>query len=123
MNASIFASLPLISIITLLLWMSTTRPRNDSQSWNNSDRFSALHVVFKSIRSRSTKFSELMSSTRTIVMILSSCLRTWSRTLSSPWTTKVIREMSLCSVSPTARLSMLKPREASIPETWASTPG
>src|SRR5262249_59939204 len=27
------------------------------------------------------------------------------------------------SVSPTARLSMLKPREASIPEMWARTPG
>ena len=35
----------------------------------------------------------------------------------------VERDLMLCSVSPTARLSMLKPREASIPETWASTPG
>jgi len=36
--------------------------------------------------------------------------------LSSPLTTKVIRERLASSVSPTARLSMLKPREASIPE-------
>ena len=38
-------------------------------------------------------------------------------------TTNVIRERRGSSVSPTARLSMLNPREASMPETCASTPG
>ena len=38
-------------------------------------------------------------------------------------TTTVIRERCGSSVSPTARLSMLNPREANIPETCASTPG
>src|SRR5262249_19811669 len=47
----------------------------------------------------------------------------WSSTASSPWTTNVIRDTSWCSVSPTARLSMLNPRDASMPEMWASTPG
>src|SRR5437016_747381 len=42
---------------------------------------------------------------------------------SSPRTTNVMRDRLGSSVSPTARLSMLKPRDASIPETWASTPG
>src|SRR5262245_46634363 len=64
-----------------------------------------------------------MSCTLTMVTILSSCLRTCSRTASSPWTTKVMRERLASSVSPTARLSMLKPRDANMPETWASTPG
>src|SRR5206468_3270343 len=41
----------------------------------------------------------------------------------SPWTTKVMRDRLGSSVSPTARLSMLKAREASMPEMWASTPG
>ena len=40
-----------------------------------------------------------------------------------PSTTTVIRDRCGFSVSPTARLSMLKPREANMPETWASTPG
>ncbi len=69
-----------------------------------------------SIRSRSTKFSLLMSCTLTTVTTLSSCLRTCSSSASSPWTTKVMRDRLGCSVSPTARLSMLKLREASIPE-------
>ena len=67
--------------------------------------------------------AQLTSSTRTTVTIFSSCLRTCSSTLSSPTTTNVIRESRGSSVSPTARLSMLKPREANMPATWASTPG
>src|SRR5262249_19438246 len=64
-----------------------------------------------------------MSWTLTTVTILSSCLRTCSSSASSPWTTKVICDSFGSSVSPTARLSMLKPREASMPETCARTPG
>ena len=64
-----------------------------------------------------------MSRTLTTVTIFSSCLRICSRTRSSPWTTTVIRESWASSVSPTARLSMLKPRDENIPDTCASTPG
>src|SRR5947207_2040343 len=56
-----------------------------------------------------------MSLTLTTVTILSSCLRTCSSTLSSPCTTKVMRDRSGFSVSPTASESMLKPREANVP--------
>ena len=80
-------------------------------------------LTLMSIRSRSTKSSLLMSWTLTTVTTLSSCLRTCSSSASSPWTTKVMRERLASSVSPTARLSMLKPREASMPEMWARTPG
>ena len=55
--------------------------------------------------------------------IFSSCLRTWSSTRSFPLTTNVIREKLGFSVAPTARLSMLKAREANIREMWARTPG
>ena len=103
--------------------MSTTRPRNISTSSAISMRCCGLALTLMSIRSRSTKSSLLMSWTLTTVTILSSCLRTCSSSASSPWTTKVMRDRFASSVSPTARLSMLKPREASMPEMWASTPG
>src|SRR6476646_5507795 len=64
-----------------------------------------------------------MSSTLTTVTIFSSCRRTCSSTRSSPTTTNVIRESCGSSVSPTAKLSMLYPRDASIPEMCARTPG
>jgi hypothetical protein len=41
----------------------------------------------------------------------------------SPLTTKIIRDIRGCSHRATARLSMLNPRDASMPEMWASTPG
>ena len=44
-------------------------------------------------------------------------------TLRLALTTTVIRESWASSVSPTARLSMLKPRDANIPDTCAKTPG
>jgi hypothetical protein len=64
-----------------------------------------------------------MSWTLTTVTIFSNCLRICSRVRSSPRTTTVILDRLGSSVSPTARLSMLNPREANIPETCASTPG
>ena len=70
----------------------------------------------------------LRSSTRTINPELSALLRRLRpgqriritqtvRVGSQVWTTNVIRESCGFSVSPTARLSILKPREASMPET------
>ena len=58
MNASIFPSVPLISIITFSCWMSTTRPRNALDEQERSPAAArGGHVTLMSIRSRSTKFS------------------------------------------------------------------
>src|SRR3954451_8196955 len=54
---------------------------------------------------------------------LFSCLVTCSRGDSSTLTTIVIRETSSCSVGPTARDSMLKPRRLNSPAIRARTPG
>ena len=107
MKDSIFRSWPEISIIIISGATSTIRPRKMSTSSRISLRWAGGALTFINIRSRSTKSCELMSSTRTTVTIFSSCLRTWSRTLSSPTTTKVICDSLGFSVSPTARLSML----------------
>ena len=54
---------------------------------------------------------------------LANCLRTCSSVLSSASTTTVMRENSAFSVRPTTSESMLKPRAANIPATFAKTPG
>src|SRR3978361_1405686 len=52
-----------------------------------------------------------------------SCLVICSRGVSSAETTMVIRDMSFCSVAPTASDSMLNPRRENNAATRASTPG
>ena len=107
MKASIFPSWPEISMMITSGPTLTIRPRKMSASWEISVRRPAGADTLISIRSRSTCSCELMLSTRTTVTIFSNCLRTWSKTLSSPTTTKVIRERWGSSVSPTAKLSIL----------------
>ena len=108
MKASIFRSWPEISIITCSGPTSTIRPRKISvSSLTSLRRPPGGAVTLISIRSRSTKSWLEMSTTWTTVTIFSSCLRTCSSTLSVPTTTKVMRQSSGFSVSPTARLSML----------------
>src|SRR3954454_12705026 len=58
----------------------------------------------------------------TLISLLS-CLVTCSSGCSSQLTTIVMREISSCSVGPTARDSMLKPRRANRPATRTRTPG
>src|SRR3569832_1622041 len=53
---------------------------------------------------------------------LLSCLVTCSRTVSSPVTTIVIREVDGSSVGPTFNVSILKPRPLNIPAMRVSTP-
>src|ERR1035437_3650516 len=64
-----------------------------------------------------------MSTTLMTSMSLLSCLSICSSTPSSPRATMVMRDMLSSSVSPTARLMMLKARPEKRPATRASTPG
>src|SRR5215475_12739107 len=54
---------------------------------------------------------------------LLSCLVTCSSAVPSTLTRMVMREISGCSVGPTASDSMLKPRRLNSPDTRARTPG
>ena len=75
-----------------------------------------------SIISRRTHF--VSSSLRTLITssFLFRCFSIWSMVLWSPVETMVILEISFRSVTPTARLSMLKALLAKSPEIWDRTP-
>src|SRR6185437_14173957 len=104
-KASILRSGPEISIIRSSGQTSKIRPRKTSTSSLTSLRLAPdAAFTLSSIKSRSTKFCELMSKTWTTVTIFSSCLPTCSKMPSSPTTTKVIRDNCGSSVSPTAKI-------------------
>ncbi len=74
----------------------------------------------------SSRLTEPGPSSSTILITstsLLSCLVTCSSGDSSTLTTIVIRDISSCSVGPTASDSMLKPRRLKSPAMRASTPG
>src|SRR6185436_18665837 len=74
----------------------------------------------------SSRCTDAVDSSSTILSTftsLLSCLVTCSSGESSAFTTIVMREISGCSVSPTARESMLNPRRENSPATRARTPG
>ena len=80
----------------------------------------------RTLTSRISRCTEALGSSSTTLITLTSllsCLVTCSSGSSSTSTTTVIREISGCSVGPTARESMLKPRRENRPAMRARTPG
>src|SRR6185437_12361493 len=73
--------------------------------------------------SRCTAWSGSSSTTLSTLISLFNCLVTCSSALPCTDTRMVIRDISGCSVGPTANDSMLKPRRLNSPDTRASTPG
>src|SRR6476620_8027460 len=122
-SASSLSLLPVASMVTASGATSTTLARNSwavSSTWDRLDR-SALTLTSRI--SRCTEAARSSSTTLSTSMSLFSCLVTCSSGRSSTSTTTVIREISGCSVGPTARESMLNPRRENRPAMRASTPG
>src|SRR5690606_29766116 len=122
-NASILSAVPVASMVRVSGDTSTTRARNRftvSRTWVRMDRSA------RTLTSSSSRCTDSAGSSSTIFKTLTSllsCLVTCSSGESATFTTIVIREISLCSVSPTANESMLNPRRENSPATRASTPG
>src|SRR6185437_3394838 len=80
----------------------------------------------RTLTSNSSRCTAWSGSNSTILSTLTSlfnCLVTCSSALPCTDTRMVIRDISGCSVGPTANDSMLKPRRLNSPDTRASTPG
>src|SRR5580704_11851657 len=122
-SASSFSRLPVASTVTTSSATSTTRARNSLTVSSTRDRLSASARTLIRISSRCTVAPGSSSTIFSTLMSLFSCLVTCSSGCSSQLTTIVIREISSCSVGPTARESMLKPRRANSPAILTRTPG
>src|SRR5688572_7628904 len=117
------SALPVTWIVTASGATSTTLARKSWTASSTAPRLWASAFTLTSINSRVIE-EEPSSSTILITSIsLLSCLVTCSSGDSSTLTTIVIRETSGCSVGPTARESMLKPRRLNRPAIRARTPG
>src|SRR6185295_4758747 len=122
-SAASLSAVPVASIVTDSVPTSTILARNRFATSSTALRTAASARTLTSSSSRCTDWA---GSSSTILMTLTSllsCLVTCSSGSWSTLTTMVIRDMSGCSVGPTASDSMLKPRRLNNPETRASTPG
>src|SRR5580704_12899843 len=122
-SASSLSRLPVASTVTASRATSTTLAR---KSWTVSSTFDRLSVSARTLISSSSRWTACPCSSSTILstlISLLSCLVTCSSGCSSQLTTIVIREISSCSVGPTASESMLNPRRENSPATRTSSPG
>src|SRR5690625_3209583 len=102
---------------------STTWARKSSTTCSTAVRETSSAFTLTSNSSRCTEFSGASSTILITLTNLFSCLVTCSRALDSTSTTTVIREISSCSVGPTAREWMLNARRANSAATRVRTPG
>src|ERR1700753_3775688 len=122
-SASSLRPSPVASMVNDSGDTSITLPRN---KFTASITWLRLPASARTLISASSRATELSSSCSMILMTLISllsCLVICSSGVSSAETTMVIRDMSFCSVAPTASDSMLKPRRENSAATRASTPG
>src|SRR3954449_9042311 len=122
-SAASLSTLPVASTVTASGETSTTLARNSCTVSSTCERVCRSARTLTSISSRCTDACGSSSTTLITSTSLFSCLVTCSSGRSSTSTTTVIREMSSCSVGPTARESMLKPRRENSPAMRARTPG
>src|SRR5215472_340166 len=122
-RASSLSRFPVASTVTASCATSTTLARNRATVSSTRDRVSASARTFTSRSSRCTETEGSSSTIFSTLISLLSCLVTCSRGCSAQFTTIVIREISWCSVGPTASESMLKPRRENSPAMRTSTPG
>src|ERR1700691_6080180 len=122
-SASSLSWLPVASTVTASSATSTTCARKRSTVSSTLDRLSVSARTLISMSSRCTAWDGSSSTILMTLMSLLSCLVTCSSGCSSQFTTIVIREISSCSVGPTARDSMLKPRLENRPAMRTRTPG
>src|SRR6266568_6646347 len=102
---------------------SSTLARNRLTASSTRDRLSASALTLIRMSSRCTVEPGSSSTIFSTLISLFSCLVTCSSGCSSQLTTIVMREISSCSVGPTARESMLKLRRANSPAIRTRTPG
>src|SRR6478609_2355268 len=122
-RASSLPGPPVASMTTVSGTTSTTCARN---SWTTSRTLVRCVVSALTFTSSSSRWTDAASSSSTILMTLISllsCLVTCSSGRASTSTTTVMREISSCSVGPTASEWMLNDRRANRPATRVSTPG
>src|SRR5215469_15389298 len=122
-RASSLSRFPVASTVTASCATSTTLARKSATVSSTRDRLSASA---RTLTSRSSRWTDTDGSSSTIfrtLISLLSCLVTCSSGWSAQLTTIVIREISSCSVGPTASESMLKPRRENRPAARTSTPG
>src|SRR5680860_160235 len=119
-------SLPALPVTSIVIASGATSTTLARKSWTASSTWPRVSASAFTLTSSSSRSMESWSSSSTILITstsLFSCLVTCSSGESSTLTTMVIRETSGCSVGPTARESMLKPRRLNSPAMRASTPG
>src|ERR1700761_6627233 len=122
-SASSLPRSPVASIVSDSGDTSITLPRN---RFTASITWLRLPASARTLISASSRDTELWSSCSMILMTLMSllsCLVICSSGVLSAETTMVIRDISFCSVAPTASDSMLNPRRENSAATRASTPG
>src|SRR5262245_7756774 len=122
-RSAILAGLPITWTVTASVATSTTLARN---SWTTSRIWPRVSALAATLTSTSSRWTDCSLSSSTILITstsLFSCLVTCSSGEPSTLTTIVIREISACSVGPTASDSMLKPRLLNRPAILARTPG
>src|ERR1700743_2993759 len=122
-SASSLPRSPVASMVSDFVDTSITLPRNRftaSMTWLR-DPASARTLINAS--SRDTELWSSCSMILITLMSLLSCLVICSSGVLSAETTIVIRDMSFCSVAPTASDSMLNPRRENSAAMRASTPG
>src|SRR5690348_449865 len=122
-SASSFSRFPVASTVITSSATSTTLARNRLTVSSTRDRLSASALTLIRISSRCTVAPGSSSTILSTLMSLLSCLVTCSSGCSSQLTTMVMREISTCSVGPTASESMLKFRRANSPAIRTKTPG
>src|SRR5215471_1550270 len=122
-SASSFSRFPVASTVITSSATSTTLARNRLTVSSTRDLLSASALTLIRISSRCTVAPGSSSTIFSTLINLLSCLVTCSSGCSSQLTTLVMREISSCSVGPTASESMLKPRRANSPAIRTRTPG
>ena len=115
--------LPVTSMTMDLAPTSTISARKGCTISRISPRVSGVTFTLIRASSRETISSSEILATLTTSMSLSNWRVAWSTVYWSPSTTKVIRDRPACSLLPTARLDMLKPRRRNNPATLVRTPG
>src|SRR5919198_2465621 len=121
--ASSFSVDPVASMVTASGETSTVLAR---KSWTISTIWERVSLSARTFTRTSSRCTADPGSSSTIFRTLTSllsCLVTCSSGRSSTFTTMVIREMSGCSVTPTASESMLKPRRENSAAIRARMPG
>src|ERR1700678_2067542 len=122
-SASSLSWLPVASTVTASSATSTTCARKRPTASSTFDRVSVSARTLMSISSRCTACVGSSSTILSTLISLLSCLVTCSSGCSSQSTTIVMREISACSVGPTASDSMLNPRRENRPAIRTRTPG